>query len=152
MFIHSFATPPTYPFHYARFVEHLEITRTPLNHHMIPNHDPNPLSSSGNMGKSKKNVGEAQLEEDFQIQPEKVTPTLDTSNWPLLLKVYLPSLSSQPVLGLNTHERGPRGTRAFRAFSCDSCLVTSKKNVEQVSLSRAYPAILSLHPWIEFTR
>ena len=34
----------------------------------------------------KKSTGAKQLEEDFQIQPEKVTPTLDTSNWPLLLK------------------------------------------------------------------
>merc|ERR1712216_763238 len=38
--------------------------------------------------KKKKEKGEAQLEEDFQIQPEKVTPTLDTSDWPLLLKDY----------------------------------------------------------------
>merc|ERR1711990_1083891 len=36
----------------------------------------------------KKSTGAKQLEEDFQIQPEKVTPTLDTSNWPLLLKDY----------------------------------------------------------------
>lgn len=38
--------------------------------------------------KDKKSVGEKQVEEDFQIQPEKVTPTLDTSQWPLLLKDY----------------------------------------------------------------
>merc|ERR1712194_757108 len=38
--------------------------------------------------KDKKNVGEAQLSEDFQIQPEKSTPTINTSNWPLLLKNY----------------------------------------------------------------
>jgi hypothetical protein len=35
----------------------------------------------------KKSTGDKQLEEDYQIQPEKVTPTLDTSSWPLLLKV-----------------------------------------------------------------
>merc|ERR1711977_389914 len=38
--------------------------------------------------KKKKEKGEAQLEEDFQIQPETTTPTLDTSDWPLLLKDY----------------------------------------------------------------
>jgi len=26
--------------------------------------------------------------EDFAIQPEKITPTLDASKWPLLLKNY----------------------------------------------------------------
>ena len=29
-----------------------------------------------------------QVTEDFAIQPEKVTPTLDASKWPLLLKNY----------------------------------------------------------------
>merc|ERR1719487_1519735 len=38
--------------------------------------------------KKSKNVGEAQLSEDFQIQPTTETPTLDTSDWPLLLKDY----------------------------------------------------------------
>merc|ERR1719487_805796 len=38
--------------------------------------------------KKSKNVGEAQLSEDFQIQPTTETPTLDTSEWPLLLKDY----------------------------------------------------------------
>jgi hypothetical protein len=37
--------------------------------------------------KEKKNVGEEQVTEDFQIAPEKTTPTLDCSKWPLLLKV-----------------------------------------------------------------
>lgn len=32
---------------------------------------------------------EEQKKADFLIQPEKVTPTLDTSQWPLLLKVGL---------------------------------------------------------------
>merc|ERR1711865_972731 len=43
------------------------------------------------MGKEKKekeNVGEEQVTEDFQIVPEKTTPTLDCSKWPLLLKNY----------------------------------------------------------------
>ena len=30
----------------------------------------------------------AQVTEDFAIQPEKITPTLDASKWPLLLKNY----------------------------------------------------------------
>merc|ERR1711957_1039173 len=38
--------------------------------------------------KEKKNVGEEQVTEDFQIVPEKTTPTLDCSKWPLLLKNY----------------------------------------------------------------
>jgi hypothetical protein len=29
-----------------------------------------------------------QVTEDFAIQPEKITPTLDASKWPLLLKNY----------------------------------------------------------------
>ena len=28
------------------------------------------------------------MTEDFAIQPEKITPTLDASKWPLLLKNY----------------------------------------------------------------
>mmetsp|Transcript_35637 Transcript_35637/g.87660 ORF Transcript_35637/g.87660 Transcript_35637/m.87660 type:complete len:486 (+) Transcript_35637:55-1512(+) len=42
------------------------------------------------MGKDKvaKDVGQAQVTEDFAIAPEKVTPTLDASKWPLLLKNY----------------------------------------------------------------
>jgi len=38
--------------------------------------------------KEKKNVGSEQVTEDFQIAPEKTTPTLDCSKWPLLLKNY----------------------------------------------------------------
>jgi len=38
--------------------------------------------------KKKKSVGTKQTEEDFAIAPETVTPTLDTSKWPLLLKNY----------------------------------------------------------------
>jgi H/ACA ribonucleoprotein complex subunit 4 len=38
--------------------------------------------------KGKKNVGSEQVTEDFQIAPEKTTPTLDCSKWPLLLKNY----------------------------------------------------------------
>ena len=33
-------------------------------------------------------MGTAQEKEDFAIQPEKIEPTLDTSEWPLLLKNY----------------------------------------------------------------
>jgi H/ACA ribonucleoprotein complex subunit 4 len=36
----------------------------------------------------KENVGAEQVTEDFQIAPEKTTPTLDCSKWPLLLKNY----------------------------------------------------------------
>merc|ERR1712070_670724 len=38
--------------------------------------------------KEKGDVGSEQLNADFQIEPEKITPTLDTSKWPLLLKNY----------------------------------------------------------------
>lgn len=37
----------------------------------------------------KKSVGEVQRNTDFLIKPEKVTPALDTSQWPLLLKVMM---------------------------------------------------------------
>lgn len=37
---------------------------------------------------SSKNVFDLQQEGDFKIAPEKSTPTLDTSMWPLLLKNY----------------------------------------------------------------
>eukprot|EP00048_Salpingoeca_helianthica_P006908 m.104226 g.104226 ORF g.104226 m.104226 type:complete len:476 (-) comp14168_c1_seq1:723-2150(-) len=43
------------------------------------------------MGKKDKpasSVAEEQKKGDFQIQPEKSTPSLDTSQWPLLLKNY----------------------------------------------------------------
>ena len=32
--------------------------------------------------------GQAEIKQDFVIKPEKVTPKLDTSSWPLLLKNY----------------------------------------------------------------
>lgn len=38
------------------------------------------------MGKSKKEKKE-QTDSDFTIKPQSVTPVLDTSQWPLLLKV-----------------------------------------------------------------
>jgi len=38
--------------------------------------------------KSEKSVAESQNENDFMIKPEKLTPQLDTSKWPLLLKNY----------------------------------------------------------------
>lgn len=42
------------------------------------------------MGKSSKQEGKAdgETQREFVIQPEKVTPKLDTSTWPLLLKNY----------------------------------------------------------------
>ncbi|KAJ3128342.1 centromere/microtubule-binding protein cbf5 [Nowakowskiella sp. JEL0407] len=40
------------------------------------------------MGKQQKSTSEKQLTEDFQIKPSNVTPTLDSSSWPLLLKNY----------------------------------------------------------------
>ena len=52
----------------------------------------------GNAGKGKKKGKQAAAEEavedgaagaaDFMIQPTSVTPKLDTSKWPLLLKNY----------------------------------------------------------------
>eukprot|EP01116_Phalansterium_solitarium_P010046 TRINITY_DN2443_c0_g1_i1.p1 TRINITY_DN2443_c0_g1~~TRINITY_DN2443_c0_g1_i1.p1 ORF type:complete len:487 (-),score=198.92 TRINITY_DN2443_c0_g1_i1:388-1848(-) len=38
--------------------------------------------------KSRQSVGEIQQETDYLIKPEKVTPKLDCSKWPLLLKNY----------------------------------------------------------------
>merc|ERR1712057_154173 len=46
------------------------------------------MSDKKKKKKEKSNVGAEQLTADFQIEPEKVTPTLDTSKWPLLLKNY----------------------------------------------------------------
>lgn len=40
------------------------------------------------MGSSKKATGDVQMEEDYEIKPEKVAPTLETSEWPLLLKNF----------------------------------------------------------------
>ena len=37
---------------------------------------------------AKQKISAAQLEGDFSIKPEKAQPTLDTSQWPLLLKNY----------------------------------------------------------------
>ena len=46
------------------------------------------LSADKKKKKDKGDVGSEQLNADFQIEPEKITPTLDTSKWPLLLKNY----------------------------------------------------------------
>ncbi|KNC76842.1 H/ACA ribonucleoprotein complex subunit 4, partial [Sphaeroforma arctica JP610] len=40
------------------------------------------------MGESKTKKSSDEEETEFQIQPSKVNPVLDTSNWPLLLKNY----------------------------------------------------------------
>jgi len=40
------------------------------------------------MGKSKMSVSEQQNAGDFAIKPEEISAQLDTSKWPLLLKVY----------------------------------------------------------------
>mmetsp|Transcript_4272 Transcript_4272/g.5251 ORF Transcript_4272/g.5251 Transcript_4272/m.5251 type:complete len:504 (-) Transcript_4272:747-2258(-) len=45
-------------------------------------------SNQGENGKKEKTVGELQQEGDFVIKPEKTTPTLDTSEWPILLKNF----------------------------------------------------------------
>ena len=45
-------------------------------------------SSKASSSKSKDNVAELQTKEDYVIQPETTTPTLDTSDWPLLLKNF----------------------------------------------------------------
>ncbi|KAK2461813.1 hypothetical protein APHAL10511_006276 [Amanita phalloides] len=37
---------------------------------------------------TRQQVASAQLEGDYAIKPEKLSPTLDTSQWPLLLKNY----------------------------------------------------------------
>ena len=54
---------------------------------MLKFHLTNALLAEKKKKKEKKNVGEEQVTEDFQIAPEKTTPTLDCSKWPLLLKV-----------------------------------------------------------------
>lgn len=36
----------------------------------------------------KEVVATKKAEEDYSIKPQAVTPSLDTSNWPLLLKNY----------------------------------------------------------------
>merc|ERR1712070_1054331 len=46
------------------------------------------MSDKKKKKKEKGDVGSEQLNADFQIEPEKITPTLDTSQWPLLLKNY----------------------------------------------------------------
>jgi hypothetical protein len=38
--------------------------------------------------KSKISKTEENQDNEFVIKPEKSTPKLDTSNWPLLLKVF----------------------------------------------------------------
>jgi H/ACA ribonucleoprotein complex subunit 4 len=39
------------------------------------------------MSPKTKNIEEAQRSGDFAIKPEADTPTLNTADWPLLLKV-----------------------------------------------------------------
>ena len=42
---------------------------------------------------SAKNIEEAQRKGDFAIKPEAATPTLNTADWPLLLKVRTNSMT-----------------------------------------------------------
>ena len=44
-------------------------------------------SQSKSTMSSAKNIEEAQRKGDFAIKPEAATPTLNTADWPLLLKV-----------------------------------------------------------------
>ncbi len=63
-----------------------------------PRDVPSDLAEKKKKKSKEKDVGSAQVKEDFQIQPEKITPTLDTSDWPLLLKVCSsPRNCSRPV-------------------------------------------------------
>ena len=48
------------------------------------------------MSEHKKSKKTVQAEEDYSIKPEKGLPAIDTSSWPLLLKVT-------ETLSLNTH-------------------------------------------------
>lgn len=47
--------------------------------------------------KSKKSVGEIQKESDFRVEPASKVATLDTSKWPMLLKVSKRFLSIYKV-------------------------------------------------------
>ncbi|XP_003745518.1 H/ACA ribonucleoprotein complex subunit 4 [Galendromus occidentalis] len=47
-----------------------------------------PKKQKKDKSKKKKDVGEAQAHQDFRIEPSSVAPTLDTSQWPLLLKNF----------------------------------------------------------------
>lgn len=46
------------------------------------------MSTKSKGVKSKSSAGDTQSSGDYTIKPEKSTPTLDTSEWPLLLKNY----------------------------------------------------------------
>ena len=62
--------------------------------------------------KSKKDgaqTSEVQRATDFLIKPESVTPKLDTSKWPLLLKVRRPCiLLSVPAMHVRANVRTSR--------------------------------------------
>ena len=51
--------------------------------------------------KQEMSVAKKQTEQDFVIKSSSVTPTLDTSEWPLLLKVMLLGFQCKwPILSL----------------------------------------------------
>ena len=63
----------------------------------------------------------AQVTEDFAIAPEKITPTLDASKWPLLLKNYdklMVRTRPHPNLAPNHHLFSPR-LRRTGARNCE---------------------------------
>lgn len=49
---------------------------------------PSPYSSKYASSKMTEVKGTSKQEDEFSIKPQAVTPALDTSNWPLLLKNY----------------------------------------------------------------
>jgi len=83
----------------------------------------------------------SQVTEDFAIQPEKITPTLDASKWPLLLKNYdklmvreadHPSPPTQFAHtseneGLLDHRRAVSSFPRFRFFSRRARRVASRR-------------------------
>lgn len=50
-----------------------------------------------------------QVTEDFSIVPEKITPTLDASKWPLLLKNYDKLMVRAPKTSLHWWFREKNG-------------------------------------------
>ncbi|XP_022669393.1 putative H/ACA ribonucleoprotein complex subunit 4 [Varroa jacobsoni] len=59
--------------------------------------------------KSAKSVGEAQVSGDFRIEPSSGAPTLDTSEWPLLLKNF-----DKLVVRTNHYTPVPQGSSPLK--------------------------------------
>ena len=78
------------------------------------------MSKDKSKKKQVKEVDESELQDDYLIKPSNKTPKLDTSDWPLLLKVSLSSkclFLSLLELRPSPHQNQPLHSHSSRIHS-----------------------------------